>query len=105
MGLLRNGEDCRGEAQRSRARMMSMLGGFHYVYTLEDESGLRFYVGLTDDLKGRLARHNAGAVPHTAKYRPWRIKTATAFRDRDRAAAFERYLKSSSGRAFAKKRL
>jgi putative endonuclease len=28
-----------------------------------------------------------------------------AFRDRDQAVAFEKYLKSSSGRAFAKKRL
>jgi hypothetical protein len=36
---------------------------------------------------------------------PWRIKTALAFRDRKRADAFEKYLKTASGRAFAKKRL
>jgi hypothetical protein len=52
-----------------------------------------------------LRRRNAGEVSHTAKFKPWRIKTAIAFTDRDRAAAFEQYLKSSSGRAFAKKRL
>jgi hypothetical protein len=46
-----------------------------------------------------------GQVSHTAKFRPWRIKTAIAFTDRQRAIEFERYLKSSSGRAFAKKRL
>jgi predicted GIY-YIG superfamily endonuclease len=81
------------------------MEGFHYVYILES-IGLvgRFYVGLTDDLSARLARHNAGGVPHTAKYRPWRIKAAVAFRDVSRAAAFEKYLKSPSGRAFAKKR-
>jgi len=56
-------------------------------------------------MKARLTKHNHGEVPHTAKYRPWQIKTALAFRDRDRAIAFESYLKSASGRAFAKKRL
>ena len=79
--------------------------GFHYVYILESVDGAHFYVGLTADLGARLAKHNAGGVPHTAKHRPWAIKTAIAFRDRERAAAFEHYLKSSSGRAFAKKRL
>ena len=75
---------------------------FHYVYTLESLGDCEhFYVGLTDDLATRLAKHNAGGVPHTAKHRPWRIKTAVACRDRARASDFERYLKSPSGRAFA----
>ena len=80
--------------------------GFVYVYILVSVfvPG-RFYVGLTEDLKDRLRRHNAGDVPHTSKFRPWRIKTAVAFTDSQRAVQFERYLKSSSGRAFAKKRL
>ena len=82
------------------------MNGFSYVYILESlvpEGG--FYVGLTDDLSVRLAKHNAGGVPHTAKQRPWQVKTAVAFRDRAKAAAFEQYLKSPSGRAFTKKRL
>ena len=80
--------------------------GFSYVYILESLSPTGgFYVGLTDDLAARLAKHNAGSVPHSVKLRPWRIKTAIAFRDRAQAAAFEKYLKSASGRAFAKKRL
>jgi predicted GIY-YIG superfamily endonuclease len=82
------------------------MNGFSYVYILASEgSPGRFYVGLTDDLTDRLARHNGGFVSHTAKFRPWRVKTAIAFRDRKQAAAFELYLKSPSGRAFAKKRL
>jgi hypothetical protein len=36
---------------------------------------------------------------------PWKIKTAIAFKDNDKAIEFEKYLKSQSGRAFAKKRL
>jgi putative endonuclease len=79
---------------------------FFYVYTLESITVPgRFYVGFTEDLGERLHKHNEGGVPHSAKSRPWRIKTAVAFSDRERALAFERYLKSPSGRAFAKKRL
>lgn len=83
-----------------------MEGIFRYVYILQstsDESA--FYVGQTENLAARLAKHNAGAVSHTAKHRPWRIKTAIAFTDEMRAFAFEKYLKTASGRAFAKKRL
>jgi predicted GIY-YIG superfamily endonuclease len=76
-----------------------------YVYILESLDGEHFYAGLTDDVPARLAKHNAGEVPHTSKYRPWRLKTCVAFSDEKRAVAFERYLKSGSGRAFAKKRL
>jgi putative endonuclease len=77
-----------------------------YVYILQSLThSERFYTGITDDLDARLSKHNSGAVTHTAKYRPWRIKTYVAFADGDRANAFEKYLKSGSGRAFAKARL
>ena len=76
-----------------------------YVYTLESEDGRHFYVGFTTDLKLRLKHHNAGRVPHTSKHLPWRLKTYIAFSDAEQAHAFERYLKSASGRAFARKRL
>ncbi|HOB32376.1 MAG TPA: GIY-YIG nuclease family protein [Verrucomicrobiota bacterium] len=79
---------------------------FYYVYILQSLSFQDcYYTGLTEDLGERLRKHNEGAVPHTRKFKPWRIKTAIAFTDRSRAAAFERYLKTSSGRAFARKRL
>lgn len=79
---------------------------FHYVYILQSRSDPeRFYVGMADNLSARLARHNAGQVVHTKKFCPWEIKNAVAFRDRAKAIEFERYLKSPSGRAFAKKRL
>lgn len=76
-----------------------------YVYILESEIGEHFYVGITDDLRARLARHNAGDVSHTSKFKPWRLKTYVAFSDEKAAFAFEKYLKSASGRAFSKKRL
>ncbi len=83
-----------------------MKTGFFYVYILTTEKEPNhFYTGFTEDLPARLAHHNSGGDPHTAKYRPWRIKTAIAFTEREQSLAFERYLKSASGRAFAKKRL
>jgi putative endonuclease len=72
-----------------------------YVYILESLDSKHFYVGITDDLRARLAKHNAGEVPHTSKYRPWRLRIA--FSDEKSAFAFEKYLKSGSGRAFATK--
>jgi putative endonuclease len=74
-----------------------------YVYILEGLDSGHFYVGVTEDLRARLAKHNAGEVSHTSKYGPWRIRTYIAFSDEQRAIAFEKYLKSGSGRAFAKK--
>jgi hypothetical protein len=44
---------------------------------------------MTEDVSARLARRNAGRVSHTEA----------------QAAAFEKCLKSASGRVFAKKRL
>ena len=76
-----------------------------YVYILQSVEAEHYYVGLTDDLRARLAKHNGGEVSHTSKFMPWRIKTYLAFSDEKQATKFERYLKSPSGRAFAKKRL
>ena len=77
-----------------------------YVYLLRSEDAdSQRYVGMTGDLRRRLAEHNAGKSAHTSKFAPWRIETYLAFSDKNKAAAFERYLKSGSGHAFANKRL
>ena len=99
--LSRSSEGCPSKpGGRRRARIMK------YVYLLQS---IRFpnesYVGLTDDLRSRFTAHNAGRSPHTAKYKPWRLVAYIAFSDERKPVEFERYLKSASGRAFAKKRL
>jgi putative endonuclease len=77
-----------------------------YVYLLQSiEFPDQTYVGLTTDLRSRFSAHNQGRSPHTNKYKPWRLVSYVAFSDERRAIEFERYLKSASGRAFAKKRL
>jgi putative endonuclease len=77
-----------------------------YVYILQCIAEPdRHYTGVTENLRERLKEHNSGKVPHTSKFKPWRLDTYIAFTNPDRAYAFEKYLKSHSGRAFAKKRL
>ena len=78
----------------------------NYVYLIQSEcvAGER-YVGRTSDLKRRLAEHDARKSPHTAKHAPWKLVTYVAFSDECKAEAFERYLKSGSGHAFARRRL
>ena len=76
-----------------------------YVYLLQSiPHPDQRYVGLTSDLKKRLAAHNAGQSSHTAKFRPWTLVGYLAFSDETKASAFEKYLKSGAGRAFANKR-
>jgi predicted GIY-YIG superfamily endonuclease len=78
----------------------------HYVYLLQSLSHPnQRYIGLTSDLKARLAKHNAGGVPHTSKFTPWKLGTYVAFSTREQASQFELYLKSGSGRAFASRHL
>ena len=72
------------------------------VYILQSESNLkRFYTGVTSNLYARLAAHNRGESTHTATGRRWRVVVEMYFADASRARAFEEYLKSGSGRAFA----
>ena len=73
-----------------------------YTYIIESRNGPRKrYIRHTSDLKQRLAEHNAGRCPHTAKFVPWKLKTYIAFETLEQAQHFERYLKSGSGQAFA----
>jgi len=78
----------------------------HYVYILSSTADPnQRYIGASADLKQRFADHNAGKSAHTAKFRPWELECYLAFLQKQRAYEFEKYLKSHSGRAFAKKRL
>ena len=77
---------------------------FHYVYQLSSIGFPdRHYTGLTENIERRLIQHNQGEVQATSNHKPWKIEIAVAFRDRSKAAAFEQYLKSHSGRAFSKR--
>ena len=74
------------------------------VYILRSESQRdRWYTGLTSNVGARLAAHNRGDSRHTSSGCPWRLEVVIEFAAVDAAKAFEAYLKSGSGRAFARR--
>jgi predicted GIY-YIG superfamily endonuclease len=81
-----------------------MVSSPHVVYVLESISEpARHYTGLSSNAVDRLAWHNAGLSTYTAKNRPWRMLVSIEFADAASALRFEKYLKTGSGRAFAKR--
>jgi predicted GIY-YIG superfamily endonuclease len=78
--------------------------GARFVYILRSEGDPdRHYVGRTADVDNRLDWHSHGPCGYTRRYRPWRVIVSIEFPDESHAARFEKYLKSGSGRAFAKR--
>lgn len=80
------------------------MSSFVYVYIIVSDLDETIHsTGVTRHLSARLKEHNRGACAFTAKNRPWRIETSVAFRSALKARAFESYLKSGSGREFARR--
>jgi predicted GIY-YIG superfamily endonuclease len=74
------------------------------VYILRSNADpSRHYVGITNDISTRLEWHNHGPSGHTLSHRPWSIVVSMEFPTEREAVRFEKYLKSGSGRAFAKR--
>ena len=76
----------------------------YYVYILRSEIDNSRYIGVTQDLKRRMQEHNSGSVKYSNSKRPYKLIWYCAFRNKQKAYDFEKYLKSSSGYAFTKKR-
>jgi putative endonuclease len=75
-----------------------------FVYVLRsDMHPARHYVGVTSDVERRLAWHNTGPSGVTVRHRPWSLVVLLEFTNATTAVRFERYLKTGSGRAFAKR--
>src|SRR3974390_3371913 len=91
-------------ARSKRRRTQSAM---QYVYVLQSlKFPDRYYVGSTSNVAERLRKHNAGLSEsqsrHSSMYGPWKVVVQIAFEDKAKALAFEKYLKSGSGRAFLK---
>ncbi len=75
-----------------------------YVYLIKSIANpWEYYIGLTGSVKDRLRQHNEGLSTHTARFRPWELVVFVGFVDEGEAGRFERYLKSGSGREFARR--
>jgi len=77
----------------------------YYVYILHSQKDESRYIGVTTDLEKRLQQHNRGDSAYSNTKRPYKIIWYAVFVSKEKAYAFEKYLKSSSGYAFTKKRL
>jgi predicted GIY-YIG superfamily endonuclease len=76
---------------------------FFHVYILVSKRDRNVhYTGVTEHLRRRVAEHNRGHCRFTSADRPWRLETAIAFRSEAKARKFEKYLKTGSGREFAR---
>ena len=76
----------------------------HYVYILYCADNT-FYVGITWNIKKRIIEHRNGLVFSTKYKLPIKVRWVGIFSTKERAAKFEKYLKTGSGNAFFKKRL
>jgi len=74
-----------------------------YVYFLNLANGNN-YVGSTNDLKRRVRSHERGQVQSTKSFLPVQLMSYIAVMSEPKARELERYFKSGSGKAFAKKR-
>ena len=57
---------------------------YTYILCSIDHPNQR-YIGCAADLKARLAKHNAGEVPHTTKFKLWKIEAYFAFETKEKA--------------------
>jgi len=74
-----------------------------YVYFLELANG-DIYVGSTNDLRRRGVAHKQGRAASTKFNLPARLRAYVAVETEAIARGLERYFKSGSGKAVAKKR-
>jgi len=76
----------------------------YYSYILKLNNG-KYYMGHSSDLRTRMNEHSHGRVAATKNFLPIKLVYYSAFLSLNKAIAFERYLKSSSGFAFRNKHL
>jgi putative endonuclease len=78
----------------------------YYVYVLKSLSKpAMLYIGYTIDMAHSLAVHNEGKAIYTNKYKPWELAWQCVFFDQAKALAFEKYLKTGSGKLFLAKHI
>lgn len=71
------------------------------VYILYSQSGDRYYVGQTQELKQRLQMHNHDSESsYTSKYRPWKVMLTIPFENRSAAIYAEKKIKAKKSRAY-----
>ena len=101
-------------ARRSKPELATLGGAFataddvaadakRFVYILQSLSQPdRQFVESATQVSIRVATHNAGHSPLTASSRPWRLVAVVQFATEGSALRFEKFLKTSPGRALVR---
>lgn len=76
-----------------------------FTYVLRSNKDGRLYIGLTSDLKVRVAMHNAGEIESTKNRRPFALVYYEACTSKQKAEKRERYFKTGFGRKYLKNRI
>jgi len=77
----------------------------YYTYVIQSEIDHLNYIGWTDDLKARLAKHNSGLVVSTKKRKPFKLVYFEACMSKTKAIKREKYFKTGFGRRFLNNRI
>ena len=75
----------------------------YFVYFLKSLQNGDIYVGSTDDVRKRVARHNAGKVKSTKGYRPWRLLKYLEYASRSEAMKAELFYKTGQQKEILRK--
>lgn len=81
------------------------MKNMYYSYILFSKTKNKYYIGYTEDLRRRFNEHKTHQVTTTKDYAELELVWYAAFKSKDSALSFEKYLKSSSGFSFRNKRL
>ena len=84
--------------------LILIMGNRYFVYIIMSKTNGQTYTGYTTNLENRIKQHNENIGGYTKNRGPWELVWYGVFNQRHLAEDFERYLKSGSGIAFAKKR-
>lgn len=76
----------------------------YYVYILKSKKDDSYYKGITEDLRKRIYDHNHKSNKYSSAKAPFELVWYCAFKEKQKALDFEKYIKQGSGFAFANKR-
>ena len=71
----------------------------YYVYVLLSSQDKKFYIGFSEDVKKRLADHNAGRNTSTKPRRPFELIYYEAHLSKEDALRREAYFKTTKGKS------
>jgi putative endonuclease len=75
------------------------------VYIIQSESDRGLYIGMSGNLRRRLAEHQGGGAASTKGRGPWKLIYYEAYLQKEDASGREVFLKSGAGRRFLDKQL